>query len=943
MKKLPLSTWLLLPALLLAEDKLEQPVGLVTAVDGGKLLRADTEVPLTVRVGDVLYAGDGLKGSVTFLYCPEKSSQTLEPGGELVLEARRLRLKSGRLAGVKTVEHCLLPMLERTPVASQLHYGRSLAAALETPEEVAAAARSRIESLPEDRRRALEAELAPIDKALAANSRDLAARVARAAVFEKYDLSPDALAEYQKILEAWPDALWVRSRILVHERRRERPQARTVAALRGGKTYALLIGISKYQRLPEHQWLRYAHEDALLFEKYLRSSRGGSLPDQDLVLLIEEKATTAAIKNAFETFLKARATKNDTVVVMIAAHGVVEQGRGGAYIITHDSDPEDLAATAIPMADIQNLIREDLAGVGQVLVFVDVCRAGTIGAMKGANTVNKVVERLAEVEGELFLFLASGPKELSFEGVQYGGGHGAFSYFLLDALNGGGDGDGDGSINVGETTDYVREKVVEGTRGRQHPRDLGSMDHAITLAEMKRPGITLARFDPARSKALLAAGAGGTRGVDGGPSVSSRGLDGAGSTREMDQALAAGRLLPGPGSDNGFAALRILRKRLTPEQYLIQENRLRVALEDAGQQVLLRYLQGEQTPQTREDFIRGAAYFEAAQLLTPESLLLEARLAFCMGRARLFEKNFRRAVDFLERAVRLDPGGAYSYNALGIAYLEQADYGSAIAGFRDAIRRAPYWAYPRHNLALAYTQVGDYDSAIRSYRQATNLAPQYSYLAYNLGLVYQALNLRRDAEAAFRRAIALDPKSAAPYNALGYLQASYGRSAEAERLYKEALSREPGMLETTQNLAVLLAQNPDRLAEALDLWRKNLAATPEYLPSRLSLARALARAGRDSEALSQYALIVEAKPDYVAARVALAELHEKAGNPEAALEQLREASSRQPDNPAIHEQIGDIESRRGRAAEAALAWRAAFEYAPDPGARKRLRKKLEGR
>jgi len=46
--------------------------------------------------------------------------------------------------------------------------------------------------------------------------------------------------------------------------------------------------------------------------------------------------------------------------------------------------------------------------------------------------------------------------------------------------------------------------------------------------------------------------------------------------------------------------------------------------------------------------------------------------------------------------------------------------------------------------------------------------------------------------------------------------------------------------------------------------------------------------------------------------------------------------------PAVA-QTGDIESRRGRTAEAVQAWGAAFENAPDRGARKRLRKKLEGR
>src|SRR6185436_10874916 len=244
-----------------------------------------------------------------------------------------------------------------------------------------------------------------------------------------------------------------------------------------------------------------------------------------------------------------------------------------------------------------------------------------------------------------------------------------------------------------------------------------------------------------------------------------------------------GRLLPDV-PNSAFAALSELKNKLEPEQYAIQENRLRIALEDRGQQVILRYLTGDQIPQTQKDFQAGEQYYKAARQLTPESLFLEGRQSFLHGRSLLFDKNYAQAADLLEEAVRIDPGGAHAYNALGIAYLEQADYTRAIPAFRDAIRRAPYWTYPLHNLALAYIETGDSGGAIRAYQQAIKLTPQYSYLPYNLGLVYQRLNRRKDAEASYRKAMALAPDLAEPYNALGSLKASTGHASEAEQLYK---------------------------------------------------------------------------------------------------------------------------------------------------------------
>ena len=99
---------------------------------------------------------------------------------------------------------------------------------------------------------------------------------------------------------------------------------------------------------------------------------------------------------------------------------------------------------------------------------------------------------------------------------------------------------------------------------------------------------------------------------------------------------------------------------------------------------------------------------DAARTLTQESLFLEGRQDFFQGRALLFDKKFPEAANLLEQAVRIDPGAAYGFNALGIAYLEQAQYEKAIPAFRDAVRRAQHWSYPLHNVALAYVETGDY-------------------------------------------------------------------------------------------------------------------------------------------------------------------------------------------------------------------------------------------
>ena len=939
-------------------------MGLVLEAQGGELLRAGTSLPLAAKPGDVLFPGDSLRtrsGNVSLLHCPTRSSQTLTPKSEAFLVADQIQVKSGELIDKKAVPVCILPPVERRAAASQQHYGGSIIRDLQPERAATGSLESRLQGLPPAEGSALRQALQPVEEALARNPDDQAARVARAALFDQYNLSTDALLSYRQIAEKWPDAAWVKSRLFIHDQQQaseDLDDSQRETALEGdGQTYALLVGISSYQD-PQVPSLQFAHEDAILFEKHLKSPRGGGLADENVVRLINQEATTAAVRLAFDTFLKAEAGPKDTVLVFVATHGTVDPETGEGFVVTYDSDPQDLASTALPMADLQQLVRDELERVKRVHVYVDVCHAGKIGTIEAKkNRINSVIERLGEADGEILGLMASRPREVSYEGPQFGGGHGAFSYFLLNALNGAADYDQDGLVVVDDVIDYVREKVAEGTFNRQHPRDFGDFDNTLAMAKLDQTGIEMAPWTPPEPGAARQLGQVGTLTrsfVPPSPPPRQRRRGDIGQElQRFDDAVDAGRILPSD-ADNAFTALNGLRRRLAKKNYLEQANRLRAALEIHGQQVLLRYLKGEQQPQTQAEFITGAAYFEAAKLLTPESLLLDARAAFCLGRAAIFDKEYLQASNRLERAARLDPTGAYSYNALGIAFLEQANYEQAILAFQDAMRLAPRWAYPAHNLALAYTQLGDYDKAIATYKQAIERAPDFAYLPYNLGLVYQRLNRGKEAERAYREAITkaekleLGPRGrylAHTNNALGYLKASSGRADEAEKFYRLALTHSPDLLEARHNLAVLLSGEPrrgqpDRTQEAFDLWRKNLAQDPEHLPSRISLARALSRQGQASEAIRLYTDIVEALPDYVAARLALAELHEKAGDHEAALEQLNQARTRQPENTVILEQIGDLEKTRGRAAQAANSYESALRYAPDRKTKKRLRKKL---
>jgi uncharacterized caspase-like protein len=252
------------------------------------------------------------------------------------------------------------------------------------------------------------------------------------------------------------------------------------------KTWALVVGVSQYQKLPRDLWLQYPEADAKAFGEHLESPRGGSVPPSRLLVLTNERATTAAVRNAFRTFLKEGPGKNDTVYVLIAGHGTVDGS--GAYILTYDSDPENLASTALPMAELHSLVEEELAKAGHVIFLADVCRAATIAGQK-TTSLGSVVEKLGEAPGEMLGLMAARPTELSLEGPEFGGGHGAFTYSLLKGLEGAADQDHDGFVTAGELIDFVTADVSKLTRNKQHPRDFGNMENGTRLSDLSKTGI----------------------------------------------------------------------------------------------------------------------------------------------------------------------------------------------------------------------------------------------------------------------------------------------------------------------------------------------------------------------------------------------------------------------------------------------------------------------
>lgn len=264
----------------------------------------------------------------------------------------------------------------------------------------------------------------------------------------------------------------------------------TVTRMREESTiWAVVIGVANYPQVPP---LEYTVKDAMAVRDYLIQNFGVS-PDH-LETLFNEQATTRQFRRVLGTDLPRKARKQDMVIIYYAGHGAPEQDAASRdtdglekYILPYDTDPNDLYGTGIRMTEIADIFQRLKAE--RVVFIVDACYSGASGGRtilsgRRANLSPVFLDRVAQGKGRVIL-AASDVNEVSVEGKNFGGGHGAFTFHLLEGLRGRADYDKNGEITVDEAFQYVSQAVPNDTGQKQHPMKKGEMVGQMILGRVK--------------------------------------------------------------------------------------------------------------------------------------------------------------------------------------------------------------------------------------------------------------------------------------------------------------------------------------------------------------------------------------------------------------------------------------------------------------------------
>lgn len=617
-----------------------------------------------------------------------------------------------------------------------------------------------------------------------------------------------------------------------------------------GKLWAVSIGVSSYKNLKKEEQLEFAHRDAEAFAAFLRSPRGGGFPSSQLTVLTNQAATLSAMRSSLGTILPRSVEPDDMVIIFFAGHGVVEGERDG-YLLAYDSDPQNLYATALQVSELNRIISERLKA-RTVILIADACHSGQLGwtsrsAGESAMLVNRYLDEVGKSGKGVFRLLASRADQRSYEGKNWGGGHGCFTWFLLEGLNGKADRDGDGVVRTGELLDYLSENVPKATQALQHPRAAGDIDARLPLAVLSVAATkTGDNVTPAPSTAkpgVVAEASRENSGARPGDPSSRIKLEVSAAPDSKNSATPQGRLpqlvrlevngapglkvylgstLQGSVPANGTLLLKPFKAGeyelsiVHPDGEAIKQ---KLSLTAAKTIVNVKLISASplvvQIKQLLSSNNLRSAVALYQQLVKdspqePQRASLEADLSrvleatgqnainlYVQSRGKEMPKEgFQAAAEAFQllKQVKLNADLSIDAKLLfceGKAKLEERLFAEAIERFNRAIALDPRAAYAHSALGAAFRNQKKDPQALEAFKRAAELAPSWALPQLQLGFLYRDLGNRDKAKEAFQTAARFEPPYPDALEQLMLMHLVKGELREAEQKGKEILGKFP--------------------------------------------------------------------------------------------------------------------------------------------------------
>lgn len=619
-----------------------------------------------------------------------------------------------------------------------------------------------------------------------------------------------------------------------------------------GSAYAVVVGIAGYENkgIPR---LRFANRDAEVFAAYLRSNAGGNVPPENIRLLTDSNATTAAVYDAL-SWLTETSAEGDIVYFYFAGHGDMENEtiHKLGFLLTYNTPRTNYINNAIRIEDLNNIANTiSVANKARVVIITDACHSGQLA---GSNFRGNMLvgEQLRTVRAKEIRITSCASDQLSIENEAWGGGRGVFSFYLVKGLIGFAEKEKDGIVHMQELKAYLdsafaNDPVLKQEGHKQTPVLQGKKEFELSVVDK-----TLMKEDTALHKNIVAFN-------DDAASISTDPYD------AMDLVFAAYDKLPLeqlfdfntlenldthtvilqflsyaqnkfrqeyndvqkshlPGEENstkrlnraasvleGIDSLKrsIINDKDLEEQF---QKKMMVMIHNRVQHTINLFLTGDEAELERRRYytaesdgygmypamIKTALKFSGNDEYM--NRLLNVMYYYFSGvvlrlKIPLTDKPeplINEAYALQQKAFSLEQKAAYIYNELGVLLLYKNKLKEAREQFLTATKLSPAWSIPWSNLILVNTLLKDLTASKSAFENAVKLQPGLSNNYVNAGVLFENQKNLLLAEENFRKSIDLNSRHFLPFERLAYVFLQTNRFALADSFFFEADIRKRG-------------------------------------------------------------------------------------------------------------------------------------------------------
>lgn len=223
------------------------------------------------------------------------------------------------------------------------------------------------------------------------------------------------------------------------------------------------------------------------------------------------------------------------------------------------------------------------------------------------------------------------------------------------------------------------------------------------------------------------------------------------------------------------------------------------------------------------------------------------------------ERDFHKAIENYEKALRFVPDNAKIYSSIGIAYAKLQQFEKALPAFQKSIEFQPEKALSHYNLSVVLRNLSRQSESLIHALKAAEAEPKNVNFVINVCELHIELRNDKKAVACYQNLIEFAPATVRIQSHYGLALMRAKRSKQALAILTEATRRFPDDYVVYNALGMALLEKK-KFKKSIEPLMRSIALNPQYQPAQYNLALARLATGNRAAALRTYQNLRDSNP-----------------------------------------------------------------------------------